>query len=69
MLKAFAVYSTVGFFYWIIVIVGCWLGSCVVMGEWLTYNVFEWDVVCRSLLVIWTVIVCWITVSLTLDLY
>lgn len=68
MLRDFAMYSIVGFCYWIIVIVGCWLGSSVVVGEWLTYNVFEWNSYCRALLVIWSIGCCWTTISLTLGL-
>lgn len=41
---------------WFFVIFACWLGSCVIMGEWLAIAVFEWEGWVRGVLVLWTVI-------------
>lgn len=41
---------------WFFVIFVCWLGSCVIMGEWLTVAVFYWEGWVRGVLVLWTVL-------------
>lgn len=61
----FAMFSFLGLMTWIITVVGGWLVGSLVVGHWITVDVFSWVLFFRILLACWTVILVWTVLECT----
>lgn len=52
-------FSFLGLMTWVITVVGGWLVGSLVVGHWITVDVFSWVLFFRILLACWTVVLVW----------